>query len=204
MLWFAAALIAFTSNLDNLTVGLAFGMRSARISTVPNLVIASITMLGTGLAITLGNMIAHAIPVSTINLLGGLVVIGIGASTVLSALRIVRPAAPVTRAPVANGSRRAARALLDKNGERRGAISTREAVILGVALSCNNVTIGVGAGASGISPVITTILAGVFSLVCVGGGSRLGSTGGTRLLGRFAPLLAGIMLVGVGIALATG
>lgn len=204
MFLFAAVIIAFTSNLDNLGVGLSFGMRSIRISPVPNLIIASITMLGTGLAMFLGGTIARLIPGSAINMLGGLVIIAIGALAILNAFRTLHPAAQVVGSSKANWLGLALGVFENKNLEYLEAISTREAVLLGIALSCNNVATGIAAGASGVSLIATTILSGMFSFVCVASGSQLGATTGTRLLGRFAPLLAGIMLVGVGVVLAAG
>lgn len=202
MLWFAAVLIAFTSNLDNLGVGVTFGIQSIRISTMSNIIIASITMLGTGLAMVLGRIVACAIPASVIDVVGGLVIIGIGVLTVMNAVHALRPMASVAQVLSLNRSSRALHALFDI--ESRSAISTREVILLGIALTCNNVATGVGAGASGISPLVTAILSGVFSLLCVGGGCWLGATAGARLIGRFAPLLAGITLVGLGIALVAG
>lgn len=202
MLWFAAVLIAFTSNLDNLGVGVTFGIQSIRISTMSNIIIASITMLGTGLAMVLGRIVACAIPASVIDVVGGLVIIGIGVLTVMNAVHALRPMASVAQVLSLNRSSRTLHALFDI--ESRSAISTREVILLGIALTCNNVATGVGAGASGISPLVTAILSGVFSLLCVGGGCWLGATAGARLIGRFAPLLAGITLVGLGIALVAG
>jgi putative sporulation protein YtaF len=167
-----------------------------------NIIIASITMLGTGLAMVLGRIVACAIPASVIDVVGGLVIIGIGVLTVMNAVHALRPMASVAQVLSLNRSSRTLHALFDI--ESRSAISTREVILLGIALTCNNVATGVGAGASGISPLVTAILSGVFSLLCVGGGCWLGATAGARLIGRFAPLVAGITLVGLGIALVAG
>lgn len=200
MFWFAAVMIAFTSNLDNLGVGLSFGMRSMRISMAPNSIIALITMLGTGLAMLLGSTIAHLVPLAIINFLGGFVIIGIGASTLFGARHTLRQNIATVPVQDAKVSGRTLSSFSRPGIGSSSTISNREAVIVGIALSCNNVATGVAAGASGISAITTTILAGVFSFVFVGGGSRLGSAAGVRLLGRFAPLLAGIILVAIGIA----
>jgi putative Mn2+ efflux pump MntP len=68
----------------------------------------------------------------------------------------------------------------------------------------NNVASGVGAGLAGISPLATTLLAGAFSLLCVGGGSRLGWAIGRQLFGSRASVVAGLTLAGVGVAALTG
>jgi putative Mn2+ efflux pump MntP len=83
-------------------------------------------------------------------------------------------------------------------------ISYREALVLGVGLSLNNVVSGVGAGVAGIPALATTLLAGAFSLLCVGCGSCAG-----RVLGRFlpvrrAPLVGGLALLAIGMAMLWG
>jgi putative Mn2+ efflux pump MntP len=74
----------------------------------------------------------------------------------------------------------------------------RDALVLGVALALNNIASGVPAGAAGMSPILTTGLAGLLSLLCVGGGARLGSALARRVARRYAPALAGVMLIAVG------
>ena len=82
-------------------------------------------------------------------------------------------------------------------------LSWREAVLLAIALSLNNVGTGVGAGIAGIPPLMTTVLAGAFSLLCVGGGSQVGRLAGP-LVGRHARLVAGLGLVCLGGAMLAG
>jgi len=47
-------------------------------------------------------------------------------------------------------------------------------------------------------------LAGTISLVCVGGGCRVGWFTARLVLGRRAPLAAGLVLVGIGAAMLLG
>ena len=143
-------------------------------------------------------------PTNIANPVPNIVIEAIGALAILNAFRTLHPAAQVVGSSKANWLSMALGVFENKNVEYLEAISTREAVLLGIALSCNNVATGIAAGASGVSLIATTILSGMFSFVCVASGSQLGATTGTRLLGRFAPLLAGIMLVGVGVVLEAG
>ena len=76
--------------------------------------------------------------------------------------------------------------------------------MLGVALSLNNIGSGVGAGIAGVPPVVTTLLAGLFSLLCVGDGSRLGRSLGRLLLPGLTQFVAGAVLVGLGVAMFAG
>jgi putative Mn2+ efflux pump MntP len=83
-------------------------------------------------------------------------------------------------------------------------ISSREALALGFALALNNVGTGAGAGVAGVSPLATTLLAGTLSLICIGGGSRLGWSLGSLVLGRWASLISGLILLSTGTAALSG
>jgi putative Mn2+ efflux pump MntP len=191
VLWLLAALVAVVSNLDNLAAGIAFGIRDTRIGAAPNTVIAVVTMAGTGAAMIFGRSLSLLMPQWLASDLGSLIIIAIGVKTVIVAAWTLAHPAPEhgpERLPRAGG----------------GTVSCRKALLLGVALSLNNVGSGVGAGIAGVPPLVTTVLAGGVSLLCVGGGSRVGASVGRRLLGRRAPLVAGVVLVGVGTAMLSG
>jgi putative Mn2+ efflux pump MntP len=85
-----------------------------------------------------------------------------------------------------------------------GEVTPANAVGLGVALALNNVGTGIGAGVAGLSPVATTLLAGVLSLLFIGGGSKAGTVLGQ--LGRAGPAqrMSGLILLGLGTAMLTG
>ena len=76
--------------------------------------------------------------------------------------------------------------------------------MLGLALSINNLASGAGAGVAGMPPVATTLPAGAVSLLCVGGGSRFGGSVLRAVIGRAAPLIAGLVLLAVGGASLSG
>lgn len=98
VLLLSAVLVATVSNLDNLAVGTAFGMRGTRIAVVPNVIIAAVTMAGTAGAMTSGDALSGLMPPSLASALGGLIIIAIGAGTLLASLRTVRvPARPFIR-----------------------------------------------------------------------------------------------------------
>lgn len=195
MLLLSAVLVSAVSNLDNLAVGVAFGIRETRIAPINNLIIAAITMAGTAGAVTSGGALSGLIAPDAASLVGSLIIIGIGAATALGSLSSVRVLERIPF-PTSVG--------LHRGSLRNGVISSREAVALGVALSLNNVGTGVGAGVAGVPPLATTLLAGVCSLLCVGGGSLVGGSLGRLLFGPRAPLIAGLVLLAVGAATLPG
>lgn len=195
MLWLSAVLIAAVSNLDNLAVGIAFGIRDTRIAIGPNLIIASLTTAATAGAIACGSVCSTLVPSAMASVLAASIIIGIGAATI-STHRSVFPAPARTRARAAFHSTSA--------HEGRRAISYRAGLALGVALSVNNLGAGVGAGVAGVPLIGTTLVAGLLSLICVGGGSRLGRVLGAAFLPRRASVIAGLLLMLVGAAMLPG
>jgi putative sporulation protein YtaF len=202
MLWLSAALIAVVSNLDNLAAGVALGMRDTRVSAVPNAVIAAVTMAATAVAMTPGRVLSHAIPPSLATAIGASVISGMGAWTVFTSMP--RERMPRSRPTSGCGRLQNARSPLGSEFLRSEVISSRDALVLGIALAANNVATGVGAGIAGVPPVTTTLLAGALSLLCVGGGSRVGSSLGRLIGGSAASLMSGLILLGVGAAILAG
>jgi putative Mn2+ efflux pump MntP len=177
-----ALLIAAVSNLDNLSVGVAVGVFGSRIAAVPNMIIAAMTMAGTAAAMSSGHALSKLVATRTAASLGSVIIIGVGAATIVASLAAVRTP---RRSPEFHNS-------------------YREALALGFALSLNNIGAGVGAGIAGVPPLATTLFAGAFSLLCVGGGSWTGKSLARPVLGNRAPLVSGLALVAIGIAMLPG
>ena len=192
---FPAILIAAVSNLDNLGVGVALGIRGTRIAALPNLIIATVTMAGTAGAMSFGRALSSLLSPSTAAALGSLIIIGVGAGTMVASLNAVQ--APTRRGALDRGSRAGRR-------DRTDCASCRQALVLGLALSLNNVGSGIGAGVAGISPLATTLLAGAFSLLCIGGGSSAAQLFAWPLVGSRAPLVSGLALLLVGVVMLSG
>jgi putative Mn2+ efflux pump MntP len=70
MLWLLALLVASVSNLDNLGVGVAFGIRDMRVAIAPNSVIAALTMAGTAGAMRFGHELSELVSPSMATTLG--------------------------------------------------------------------------------------------------------------------------------------
>jgi putative Mn2+ efflux pump MntP len=83
-------------------------------------------------------------------------------------------------------------------------VTPANAVGLGVGLALNNVGMGIGAGVAGLSPLATTFLAGVISLLFVGGGSKAGTVLGQLVRATPAQRVSGLILVGLGTAMLAG
>jgi putative sporulation protein YtaF len=183
--------VGAVSNLDNLGVGVAFGIRGRRIDAIANAIIAGITMTATAAAVIFGQNLLGVTPAVARGWLAPVIVIGIGTATVLTA---------AVGSPRRSGARIRPDAR-DHGRETAGIMSRREAVVLGVALSVNNLGTGVAAGAAGLPGLAATTSAGLLSLACLDWGSRCGTTLGRLAFGSRAQLVAGLLLLAVGTAM---
>jgi len=74
----AILLLAFSSNLDNVGVGVSYGIRKVNIPFTSNLLIAVVTSIGTLLSVLLGQSIYLFISAEMASLLGGGIIIAAG------------------------------------------------------------------------------------------------------------------------------
>lgn len=195
ILWLAAVPVALVSNLDNLTVGVALGIRKTRIAATRNVTVALVTMAATAGAMTSGRALSVLLPSSAAQALGSAVIIVVGVVTMVAS----SGGSGTTTSPP----------LLERLGIHRetgvgDTLSHGEALVLGVALSLNNVGTGVGAGVAGVPPLATTLLAGLFSLLAVGGGAAVGRLLTRPFTGGRARFVAGGVLVALGATMLPG
>ncbi|TXK76949.1 manganese efflux pump [Paenibacillus sp. N3.4] len=185
MHWFSILGIGLASNLDNLGIGVSYGSRSIRIPFISNLMIAILSMLCSYVSIACGQFTAQFIPVQFVNTLGGMLIVGIGLWGMLSDhLKTKRP--ELLRNP--------SKADVDGNN----IISVRESFMLGTALALNCIASGFGAGISGMSAWATVLAIGLFSLITVAVGIRVGTRIARTWLGKYANAIGGTLLVLIG------
>ncbi|WCN37343.1 sporulation membrane protein YtaF [Aneurinibacillus uraniidurans] len=196
MHWLSVLTIAFASNLDNLAIGIAFGVRSTRIPTMSNVIIALITMVGTYLSMTIGEIVAFYMSGLVANVLGAVLISGIGLWTIVDSWRKWGTEIPVLNHETSSDPiRNPYAADVDKNN----IISVKESVALGIALAMNNLAVGIGAGATSVSPLLTTMFAGLFSLAFIGFGSKVGYVMARTWFGKYSGIIGGVLLFLIGI-----
>ena len=182
--WFsalaAAALFAAACNLDTVLLSAGFAARGVVLKRGYGLVIAALTTLITWLSLALGAGAAALLGGRTAQVLGGLVLAGMGAWFLLDWLR--RPGPPPEGAEEAE--------------EAEAAAGLRGCVALAAALAVNNAGAGAAAGVSGISPGLAAAANLLATLGALPLGRTLGSRLAGRLLGKYAlPLTGGLLIL---------
>ena len=86
MFFISACLFAISANIDNLVVGLSYGLKKIRISVFQNIIIAVISGVGTAISIYLGKIIVSFIPENLPKILGACILILIGAWPIIKSI----------------------------------------------------------------------------------------------------------------------
>jgi manganese efflux pump family protein len=176
----AVLLVAGSLGLSNFAASIAIGIAGvdrhlrARVALAFGLFEAGMPVVG----LLLGRGVAHALG-SRAHIIGGALLIATGAFAVGGAIRTTD----------------AARSTLDL---RRGRV-----LLLAASLSIDNLIVGFALGAYNVSIVLAVITIGVVSVAMSLVGLELGDRLGTRVE-HSSELLAGVVLVCVGVAIATG
>ncbi len=202
MNWFFVIALAISSSIDNLAVGVSYGVRDIRIPLAANLLIAAICFIFSELGILLGQSIATLLPGKLPDLVGAILLLLIGLRILLLALpRQSRRQEPDRPATGWRGLLRQAETLMA--GEA-GEIGITESIILGIALSANALTNALGAGLLGMPPFAISLAAAIGSFVTVAVGVALGFRLahiriGEHSIGRFGTFISGIVLIGLAV-----
>jgi putative sporulation protein YtaF len=207
--WLSSILLSLSSNLDNIAVGITYGIRRVRVPFTSNIVIALITGTGTLVSMLAGKTIGNLLNPRAANLLGGTILVGLGSWVVLqqphSVFNNESPGKPTMTSgiPPEAGLVDRVRMILnnpfsaDRDGSKH--IDIKEALLLGLALSLNNLINGVAAGIAGMGPTLVTVLVVCFSIITLWCGLSVGGRLGARLLGNYTGVTSGVLLIVLGL-----
>lgn len=174
----ALLLVALSVGLDNFGAATALGV-SGTSSAIRVRVAVVFGVFEAGMPV-IGILLGHAATgaVGThANLVAGLLLCGVGAASIVQELLgREAPARPTTM---------------------------RRTIVLGAVLSIDNLAVGFALGDRRISIVLAALVIGVVSVALTLLGFELGERLGRRL-GERSELVAGALLIGVGVAIATG
>lgn len=198
---FSSILLAFSSSIDSLIIGIAYGVKQIRIKLIINLVISIIVTLTTFLAMCLGHLICDYIPTSICNYIGSSLLIIVGLYILWDYYEKKHKHTEENLVEFINSLDYDEIVELNKTADINGSgnIEISEAITLALSLSINNLALGIGASISGISIFLTTILTFVFSIITMSIGLKLGSRYLSKIFGEYSPLFSAIIIIAMGI-----
>ena len=198
---FSSILLAFSSSIDSLIIGIAYGVKQIRIKLIINLVISIIVTLTTFLAMCLGHLICDYIPNGICNYIGSSLLIIVGLYILWDYYKKKHKHTEENLIEFINSFDYDEIVELNKTADINGSgnIEISEAITLALSLSINNLALGIGASISGISIFLTTILTFVFSIITMSIGLKLGSRYLSKIFGEYSPLFSAIIIIAMGI-----
>lgn len=178
----SSLLFGISVNIDTFILAMSYGIKKIHISAAVNLIISSITFLGTIASIGLGIRIAGLIPPGFSDILGSLVLIVLGAYYLLKFFL----------------SRKSSQSGDDLKSTSRCSISIKEAVLLSLALTINNAGMGIGASISGMKMIPTSVVTLVCCIAFLHIGNRVGESWISAVISRVADPLSGFIIIVLG------
>jgi len=220
----SAFVLAFACDFDNLAVAIAYGTKKIKIGIFSNLIIATVTGVGTLISLMVGESINDYLPLDVANFIGSGVIAIMGIWIVWDTLEkkknkakkkkmltqkrefaLVGTEQTLSHPPSFHDTyndlsyesflNRPEKADKDKSGY----IDAKEALALAFGLAINNLGSGIGGGISGLNIAITTVLSFTFSLGAIAWGYVLGKRFTTKLSAHLTGIISGILILGLGI-----
>lgn len=220
MVAFAAAL-----SLDGFGVGVAYGMRKIKIPFLSLVVISLTSATGIGITMYSGHLVSQYLSVKAAEITGAAILIGVGL-WILFQTWTGKGAGPEVEntytagpepgtegktgtecKPILNLRIRAFGLVIQIMREptvadidKSGNISTREALLLGLALAMDALGAGFGAAMTGFTPLLTPAVVGTVKFIMVSVGVHIGRRYAVNWLGDRAAVLPGWVLILLGVA----
>lgn len=176
----SALILSLSSNLDTFAVAISYGLQKIKIPFLSNLIIAIITSIGTFVSMELGVILIKFLPLSFTDILGGILLILIGFWFLIDFFKNLKT-------DKNNG--------FEADTDHSGDISLKETIPLSLALTINNLGVGIAASITGVSIFYTTLFTFIITLLCISIGTSLGKS----FLGKYSPLISSILLIILGL-----
>lgn len=196
MVLISSLLFALSANIDSFIVGMSYGIKKSNISLIRSTVISLVTLAGTIISILMGTQISHCLPSSCTQLIGCILLIGLGL------FYIFKPFLSYILGKFKKRELKATETATDplkREPSKAALLTMREGLFLGLALSINNFGMGIGASITGLKLVPTAVLSLIVSVIFLYGGNVIGKTKMPHISDRTADVISGLILVGLGI-----
>jgi putative sporulation protein YtaF len=193
-----AFLIALTNNFDNIGARIAYSIQGTKISTLINLWISVITFVISLLAAISGTMISGSLGKQFSSITAMVFLVAIGSWMILDPY--------LKRWYRAKADRKDSKSiygilLQPENADMDDSkhIDFKEATLLGIALSINNVGGGLSAGMIGLNSFLVGFLSALLSFIALWAGNYVAEFFIRRNLSYKASFAGGIALIAIGI-----
>ena len=192
--------IALTNNLDNVGVRIAYSIRGIKITTLINLWISTITFIISFFAAFSGTVISGFLSKEIASVLAVLLLTAIGLWMIMEPhLKRNNNYAGESARENKNSISHVLLNPHDADMDNSKHIDFKEATLLGIALSVNNVGGGVSAGIIGLNSFLVGLLSAVLSFLALWAGNYVAEFFMRWNISKKAGVVAGILLIAIGV-----
>lgn len=189
-------IIALANNLDNISVRFAYSIRGIKISNLNNLWISIITFIISFLSASSVSMVSKYLNEMVASIISMLLLIAIGLWIIFEQYYNKNHiSSDKNHYGILDILRKPEKADLDNSKD----IDFKEATLLGIALSINNIGGGISAGMIGLSPIFVGFLTAVISFIAIWSGNFVSVFFNKWNLNTKSAIIAGITLIFLGI-----
>ncbi len=194
---FIYVMLGIGTNIDNLGIGVAYGIKKFRIGLISNLLIAFFNASGTLISMAAGEKISKYLSLATASYLGNGIIVLIGVWGLITTCKFSANGSEIIKSGALRENR------LDQSATPAAGgityIGMKESIPLAFALSISNLGMGIGAGIAGYDIVILTFVMFVFSMLGISIGQIFGTASFRLLPGRWPGVVSGVMLIALGL-----
>lgn len=191
-------LYSLSSNLDNLVIGIAYGVKKIKIGLISNLIIATVTSIGTLISMSVGKFISGFLPTSLTNMLGAVIIMLLGLYFLIQSILKLIPKSYSNSLALKNVDE-----IMDyaekSDSDNSGTLNIKEAFVVSLGLMLNNLGTGLAASITGVNVSITVICTFILSIALLMLGKSIGHNILGFICGKYAPLISGVLLIILGI-----
>ncbi|RDY23539.1 sporulation membrane protein YtaF [Romboutsia maritimum] len=195
----SAILLSISANLDTFTVAISYGLKKIKLSTATVLLISLITTLGTFISMSLGLVLTKFISIYIANLIGSLMLICIG---VCIFINFFKESHKNKQTYLIENNSTYSQILtnpITADKDNSGDIDFKESITLALALTINNFGIGIAASIAGINIYLNTFCTFIVTILSILLGISIGNSYLSKLCGKYAELISGLVIIILGI-----
>ena len=181
----SGALFSISANIDNIPIGLSYGVKKTHISILKNILICIITSIVTFLSMLIGQNISKFFDIKITNILGSILLFFLGIYPIAKNIFIKEKNDRLNEN--------------EKNILMNNDISIKELLLIIITLSLNNIAAGIAASITGVNILCTTICTFVFGTIFLYIGNNLGKRINNKLVEKYSELISSFILILIGV-----
>lgn len=200
---FSSLLFGVSASLDALLLGITYGIRKIHIKLWQNLLISTITLLGTCLSVGFGAWILPLMPASLGKWLGSGILMILGVyylvKSMITANEKCLKELPAEVQPEQSDTAIMSAPLTASDVSPQKTLAWGNTLTLGIALSANNIGIGLSASIAGLTLIPAAVMTLLFSVIFLLLGNQLGRRCLSEIAGYAADPISGLLLICLGV-----